>query len=315
MGKKITQEEFEERIRNRLGPDYAVLGQYLGRDVKIEMKHLVCGNTFMKRPHDAMNKGSGCPFCNGAKPALYNEKWVKEHTLDPYQYIQGYSAMSKKCIFYCKKCNSFFEQSPKRLINEHIFGCNCCPTKKKTHQQFLDELGAECLKEYEVLDNYINIDTKIRFKHKKCGTVFELTPWSFIHKAKKHYCPICYYKKSKGEIEIATFLTKHNILFHKEFVFPDIGNKQYKFDFYLPDFNTVIEYDGEQHFFAIDFFGGEENLQKTQKRDKAKNQYCIQYNIRCYRIPYTDFSYISQILNGIFEEKSSTTIEKYLVTE
>ena len=53
----------------------------------------------------------------------------------------------------------------------------------------------------------------------------------------------------------------------------------------------------------------------TQKRDKEKNEYCLKNNIKLFRIPYTDFSNINQILNEILKEKSSTTIEKYLVTE
>ena len=46
--------------------------------------------------------------------------------------------------------------------------------KKKTQEDFLSELGEQCLKEYEILENYINIDTKIQFKHKKCNTIFKI---------------------------------------------------------------------------------------------------------------------------------------------
>lgn len=63
------------------------------------------------------------------------------------------------------------------------------------------------------------------------------------------------------------------------------------------------------------FFGGEQGLLETQKRDREKNKYCINNNIQLFRIPYTDFSHINQILNEIFKEKSSTTIEKYLVAK
>lgn len=79
--------------------------------------------------------------------------------------------------------------------------------------------------------------------------------------------------------------------------------------------NTCIEYDGKQHFKAVDFFGGEKGLIETQKRDKEKNNYCLKNGIYLFRIPYTDFERINQILSEIFKEKSSTTIEKYLITE
>lgn len=84
--------------------------------------------------------------------------------------------MTTKCEFYCERCKSYFEQKPSRLINQKIYGCKCYNTKRKTHEEFLEELGEKCLEEYEVLDKYINVDTKIRFKHKKCGSIFEITP-------------------------------------------------------------------------------------------------------------------------------------------
>lgn len=89
------------------------------------MEHLKCGNKFLKNVHDIMTKSSGCPYCNGSKPALYNEDWVKQHTPEKYKYIKGYSKMSEKCYFYCRECKKTFLQAPNRLINEHIFGCDC----------------------------------------------------------------------------------------------------------------------------------------------------------------------------------------------
>ena len=72
------------------------------------MIHYICGNTYMKNPHDVVSKGSGCPYCNGSRPARYNENWVIEHTPEPYEYISGYTKMSEKCIFYCHKCKTEF---------------------------------------------------------------------------------------------------------------------------------------------------------------------------------------------------------------
>ena len=312
MPRRMTQEEFEKKVLERLGSDYKVLGEYKNKDTKVLMKHFLCSNEFMKRPHDIISKGSGCPYCNGNRLAKYTEQWVKTNTPAPYRYESGFKNMTTKCIFYCSKCESYFEQIPSRLINQKIYGCNCCRTRKKTQEDFLSELGEQCLKEYEILVNYINIDTKIQFKHKKCNTIFKITPWSFIHKYNKKYCPICYYNKSKGEIVINNFLEENNIDYQKEFIFP---NSRKRFDFYLPELNICIEYDGRQHFEEIDFFGGKQGLLETQKRDKEKNAYCLKNGIQLFRIPYTEISNINQILSEILKEKSSTTIEKYLVTE
>ena len=313
MAKKKTHEQFLLDVLNRLGEDYEVLSEYTNAHGKVLMKHLKCGNTFEKNVHDIITKSSGCPFCNGTKPGLYNEQWVINNTPAPYHYISGYKNMKEKCIFHCDKCGIDFKQLPSRLINQHIYGCNCQSTKKKTHEQFLKELGEECLQEYEILDTYINADTKITFKHKKCGCIFKLEPDKFINRNNKKYCPICYYKKSKGEIIIEKFLCDNNIEHVREITFPTLKNK--KFDFYLPLEQIIIEYDGEQHFYPIEFFGGQKGLEETQQRDKEKNQFCLSNNIQLFRIPYTEINNIYNILNKILKEKSSTTIEKFLIKE
>lgn len=211
MAKRKTNEQFLQDVYDRLGPTYEVLEPYPGGHGKVLMRHLDCGNTFKKNVHDIMTKSSGCPYCNGTKPALYNEQWVIKNTPLPYHYIKDYVNMTTKCFFHCDKCGEDFLQTPKRIINEHIYGCGCCPTKLLTHEDFLTQLGKECLEEYEVLEQYINTDTKIKFRHKICGTVFKQTPYKFLHRHNKKYCPICYYKKSYGEIQINTFLEKEQI--------------------------------------------------------------------------------------------------------
>lgn len=310
MGKKITQEEFIKRVAEILGNDYEVLGIYQGRDIPIEMKHYVCGNTFKKRPHDIISKGSGCPYCNGNRHAKYNEQWVIENTPLPYHYVNGYTAMKQKCTFHCDICGQDFQQMPSRLINQHIYGCGCCPTKKKSNAQFLEEIH-DILDEYEILEKYINIDTPIKMRHKPCGCEFSISPYKFIHRHDKKYCPICYYRKSKGEIAIAKVLTELHIDYQREFLFP---NTNYRFDFYLPKFKAAIEYDGIQHFQET-FFSSQNELQNIQTRDEEKNLLCSVNKISLFRIPYYDYDEISKIIYKIFEEKSSTTIEKYKVTQ
>lgn len=310
--RRKTQEEFENEINKILGDAYVVLGEYTNTKTKIEMLHKTCNNTFFKLPKDAL-RGSGCPFCYGARPALYNEQWVKDNTPLPYHYINGYTGMTSKCNFYCDNCQKIFQQSPSRLIVQGIYGCSCSPTKKKTHNEFLNELGENCLNEYEIMNEYINYDTKMQMRHKTCGTMFDITPDKFVLRYNKKYCPVCYYKKSRGEIDISIFLTKNQISYQTNFTFSDFKLKL--FDFYLPDYNICIEYDGEQHFKPIDYFGGVEAFVDTQRRDREKDAYCIRNNIKLFRIPYWDKNKLETILQKIIIEDDINTIDKYLVTE
>jgi hypothetical protein len=45
-------------------------------------------------------------------------------------------------------------------------------------------------------------------------------------------------------------------------------------DIYIEDADVAIEYQGEQHFSAQAYFGGEEGFKATQRRDKRKQQAC-----------------------------------------
>lgn len=102
--------------------------------------------------------------------------------------------------------------------------------------------------------------------------------------------------KSKGEQLISFLLKENNIIFEQQKTFKDCTNPENTnllfFDFYLPDYNCCIEYDGKQHFKSIDFYGGKEKFKRTQLLDSIKNEYCKNNNIKLIRIPFTDFDKI-----------------------
>lgn len=58
------------------------------------------------------------------------------------------------------------------------------------------------------------------------------------------------------------------------------------FDFYLPKYNILTEYDGIQHFKFIAHFGGKQRFKEQKFNDNLKNEYCIENNIKLYRISY-----------------------------
>lgn len=111
------------------------------------------------------------------------------------------------------------------------------------------------------------------------------------HLASGHGCPICH--NSVGEKQIKKYLTRHNINFIQQHTFDDCKNiRALPFDFYLPDYNVCIEYDGMQHFEPVDFGGnGQEwarkQLESLKMRDGIKNDYCVSNNILLCRIKYT----------------------------
>lgn len=101
---------------------------------------------------------------------------------------------------------------------------------------------------------------------------------------------------SYGEKLISSILEKEGINFERQKTFDSCRfvktGRLAKFDFYLPDYNIIIEYDGEQHFKENSIFRDE--LQDIQERDNFKNSWCYLNNIRLIRIPYTDLAKINE---------------------
>lgn len=104
--------------------------------------------------------------------------------------------------------------------------------------------------------------------------------------------------KSVGENKLKELFLKYHINFDREKSFANCFNPQTKgklrFDFYLPQQNCCIEYDGYTHFEANGGWNTEENLKNLQFRDNIKNQFCKENNIQLIRIPYWDYNKINK---------------------
>lgn len=93
-------------------------------------------------------------------------------------------------------------------------------------------------------------------------------------------------KKSIGELNIEQILKENNIKFEKQKVFLKFNSKRY-FDFYLPDYNRVIEFDGIQHYKSLNGIWDKAlPLEERQQRDKEKTAFILNSNIDLVRIPY-----------------------------
>ena len=74
------------------------------------------------------------------------------------------------------------------------------------------------------------------------------------------------------------------------------------FDFYIPDWNILIEFQGIQHEKPVDFFGGEEQFLIQQEHDRRKRKYAEDNNIKLLEIWYYEIKSIPYILDEIFSQ-------------
>lgn len=82
-----------------------------------------------------------------------------------------------------------------------------------------------------------------------------------------------------------------------------IDDDCYRFDFYLPDYNLFIEYDGQQHYEPVKFYNQSDEemmltFKQTQDHDRIKNKYCEDNNISLLRIPYWESKNIETIISN-----------------
>jgi hypothetical protein len=85
---------------------------------------------------------------------------------------------------------------------------------------------------------------------------------------------------SYGAAKIARTLDSMGISYVKEFTYADCRRiRPLRFDFYLPKYNGLIEYDGEQHYREVSIWGGKKGLEEQQARDAWCSSTCV-YLIR-----------------------------------
>ena len=95
-----------------------------------------------------------------------------------------------------------------------------------------------------------------------------------------------------NEEKIDNILKSWNINFQRQVSFKECRDKNaLPFDFYIPSFNLLMEYQGEQHYIPIPRSNmtdkeANENLVKIQNHDKIKRKYCEDNNINFIEIPY-----------------------------
>jgi hypothetical protein len=239
-------------------------------------------------------EGRECRKCASQKRnsrySLGNEKFInraKEIHGDKYNYDDvNYSNNSNKVQINCPIHGPFFQSPDKHLRGD---GCRKCGGRDKTTEEFVKQSKEIHGDKYDYSDvDYKTATQKVKIICPIHGE-FEQSPNNHLS---GFGCKLC--SESQGEKLIDKLLSKKEINFIREKTFSDCTNtllgkfcRKLPFDFYLPNFNTCIEYDGEHHFTSIPKWGGDEEFVNRKKLDKLKDKYCEENGIKLIRIPYT----------------------------
>lgn len=282
--------------------EYNVLGIYRGENEKILMKHMECGHEWPCRPKNFLKKSvkTRCPICSRIRMIHEEyEKELNEKYKNRYILFTKYERVDIKIHVKCNDCCSDFWVRPDSLLK--YGSCKTCSNiklgniKRKTQEEFEQEIYNIVKNEYIVLGKYLSTHEKVLMRHDICNNEWEVNPNSFLQGSR---CPVC--NESKGEKRVRSFLDLSNINFEPQYKFNNLkglGGNLLKFDFAIFDkqnnLSLLIEYDGEFHYNKIYEDDGYEII---VEHDNRKNTYCELNNIPLLRIPHWDFNNIEEIL-------------------
>lgn len=255
-----------------------------------------CNKTIksIRTDHLKATKGESCGCLNDLTNQVFGKLTVLQKN---YEYSKKHRTENTRYLYWdclCS-CGKITTVPTNKLRNGEVQSCGCLNletiTKDLTGQNF-EKLTAL-------------YPTKNRKNHCivwhckcECGNECDVTTSDLICNRVKS-CG-CLKFKSLGEEKIIKVLQKNNIKYEKEKTFEDCINPKtgYKlrYDFYLPDYNCLIEFDGKQHYnytTSNKSWNNKENFEKTQQRDQIKNEYAKSNNIKLIRIPYWEINNIT----------------------
>lgn len=297
-GKDLPQWYVEQKI-NEINPYAVILGEYNKLTERTEVKCLKHNYIYQCTPQNLL-QGCGCYYCGKEKSSLSSfnseEKVIDNiHRINPHIDLIQYNGSARMSVFYCKIHNKKFEKTYLSLIQRKS-GCDLCYSDNLRNSQGIgiDEFKKRLFSvhpEIIVCGDYVNNSTPIKMYCSLHDYYFESTPVDVLKRLRCCDKSRITYK----EEQVCKLLESWGYDIERQKSFNDCKDQRLLFyDIYLSNYNTVIEYQGEQHYFPIRYSSetieeAEEKLKYTQYHDQLKYDYCIKNHIHLIYVPYYEF--------------------------
>lgn len=242
---QLTNNDVDNRL---VGRNIKRLEDYKGSKTKINFQCLNCNHIWNCYPNSLFS-GHGCPNCAG-NIQLTND--IIDNRLLPRNIIRidEYISNNIKITFKCNICEHIWKAKPSNVVNGNKTGCPKCAGNARLTNEIVDERIAN--RPIKRIGQYAGNNTKIDFQCLVCENIWAATP---AHIFDGRGCPLCH---NTYEEAIYDILSKNNIYFLFHHNIKDIilqSDKRMFVDFYIPNINTIIEYNGRQHYEPVCFGG------------------------------------------------------------
>lgn len=299
-----TNEEFQQEVREK-NKYVEVLEPYKGCNIHLKCKCKSCGYEWKMTPSNLI-RGRGCPECRGSQIGnrlrKTHDAFVDEMSgINPDIILLGkYKGAFEPIECKCIKHNNIFFSSPTHLLNGKT-GCSKCRSEKisislmKSHNDFVDDLHV-INPSIKVIGDYVGSGKRILVKCLKCNHEWTPQAGSLLCGTG---CPKCCY--SKGEERISNYLKSNSIDYELHYWFDDlrgIGGKKHlplSYDFYLPEYNMLIEYQGQFHDNTAPQ-QTDEQFEVQKEHDRLKKEYALSHDYNFLEIWYWNYKNIEQII-------------------
>lgn len=315
MSIKKTHEEFEEQFYKKYDcNEYELLSKYNSNKETVKVSHKKCSYPtglfeYETTPNTLLDKRRIhlCPFCSN------NFKWTEEKFKDYLSYVaptieplDNFKSGCELMNFKCKKCNGVFKRTPTAFKSKRTTCPYCCKTKKLILTGYNDMWTtrpdmAKYLKNPS--DGYtVSFDTTkiLEWECPNCHNTFNKAPSKWVFDSNgKFKCPHCMDGFSYPEKFVSYMLSQLNISYKPQLsctTFEWCGN--YRYDFYIPDFNMIIETHGVQHY-EESFW----DLDRNKSTDEKKYELAISNGIDHYIIIDCRYSEKDFIVNNILNSE------------
>lgn len=295
-GNKVNYEIVRERVESQ---NYKLISEdYLRAAKKLIMecpKGHRCNISWSN-----FRNGNRCQFCYESRRRMSTEEFIfksKELYGEKLDYSEvNYQSCNKYITLICKT-HGRYKQMPQNHFKS--MGCKQCYSQSlcKSNEKFIEEAKSKHNSKYDYsFCKYIKNNIKVTVICPTHGAYYQ-TPQDHL---KGNGCNRC--SLSKGELQIMQFLQQNNIAYSTQHIFPECKNINcLPFDFYLPEYNLCVEFQGIDHYQLIERSKSyEKNLKNHQSRlknDQIKRNFCVNYSIDFLEIPYWSYDQIPKILS------------------